>query len=205
MKTFAKSENYQPDLLEVWDRQLLHNGPYIYQKRKEFIRELIPIFQDYYERVSSGREKIGLEYQSQLHENSLEDLLRDHAEKDRILYYTTAGTHKDDLQMTLDAYPIKRIGSQGQQKTFLVALKLAKFEFIRKVNGFHPVLLLDDIFDKFDVHRVEQIIKLVADQNFGQIFITDTNRERIGKILSELTIEYKLFHVDDGSVIEKTE
>jgi len=205
LKTFAKSGKHQPDLLEVWDRQLLQNGPYIYQKRKEFIVDLIPIFQDYYERVSLGREKIGLEYHSQLHENSLEKLLSDHADKDRILHHTTAGTHRDDLQMSLEGYPIKRIGSQGQQKTFLVALKLAKFEFIRKVNGFHPLLLLDDVFDKFDTSRVEQIIKLVADQNFGQIFITDTNRERIGKILNELTIEYRLFQVEEGKVSEKTE
>ena len=203
LKNFARSGNYQSDLLEVWDQQLLQNGPYIYQKRKEFIRDLIPIFQDYYERVSSGREKIGLEYQSQLHESSLEKLLSDHAGRDRIMQYTTAGTHKDDLKMSLESYPIKRIGSQGQQKTFLVALKLAKFEIIRKVNGFRPILLLDDVFDKFDAKRVEQIIKLVADQNFGQIFITDTNRERIGKILNELTIEYKLFYMSDGSVSEK--
>ena len=102
--------------------------------------------------------------------------------------------------MTLEGHPIKRIGSQGQQKTFLVALKLAKFEFIRKVNGFHPILLLDDVFDKFDAKRVEQIIKLVSEDKFGQIFITDTNRERIGRILDELTIEYRLFQVDDGRV-----
>jgi DNA replication and repair protein RecF len=202
LKSFAKKGMYQPDMLDVWDRQLLQNGPYIHRKRKDFIGELVPIFQDYYERVSSGREQIGLQYQSQLNDHTLEELLRDHEGKDRILQYTTAGTHKDDLQMSLEGHPIKRIGSQGQQKTFLVALKLAKFEFIRNVNGFHPILLLDDVFDKFDAKRVEQIIKLVADQNFGQIFITDTNRERIGKILNQLTIEYKLFHVDDGRVSE---
>ena len=107
--------------------------------------------------------------------------------------------------MTLEGHPIKRTGSQGQQKTFLVALKLAKFEFIRKVNGFHPILLLDDVFDKFDAKRVEQIIKLVSEENFGQIFITDTNPERIVKILDELTIENKLFQVDDGRVSEKNQ
>lgn len=200
LKTFARNGNYQPDLLEVWNEQLLGNGQYIYQKRKEFISDLIPVFQEYYERVSSGREKIGLEYRSQLHEHALEDLFREGAERDRILQYTTAGIHKDDLKMTLEGHPIKRIGSQGQQKTYLVALKLAKFEYIRKINGSHPILLLDDVFDKFDVKRVEQIIKLVADQNFGQIFITDTNRQRIGKILKDLTIEYRLFQVEDGTI-----
>jgi DNA replication and repair protein RecF len=202
LKNFSKSGKYQPDLLEVWDLQLIKNGPYIYLKRKEFIEALIPIFQDYYEQVSSGREQIHLEYQSQLHEYSFEDLLIAHTDKDRIVQHTTAGTHKDDLKMSLGGHPIKRIGSQGQQKTFLVALKLAKFEFIRKVNGFHPILLLDDIFDKFDAKRVEQIIRLVSEENFGQIFITDTNRERIGKILNEMTIEHKLFQVDEGIVSE---
>jgi len=202
LKSFAKNGNFQTDLLEVWDRQLLQHGPYIYSKRKEFIGDLIPIFQDYYEKVSSGREKIGLEYQSQLNESSFEDLLKEHARKDSILQHTTSGTHKDDLKMTLEGRPIKRIGSQGQQKTFLVALKLAKFEFIRKVNGFHPILLIDDVFDKFDAKRVEQIIKLVSEENFGQIFITDTNRERIVRILDELTTEHKLFLVDDGRVSE---
>ncbi len=108
-------------------------------------------------------------------ETDLRTLFKEHEQKDRILQYTTAGIHKDDLGMTLSGYPIKRIGSQGQQKTFLVALKLAKFDFIRKVNGFHPILLLDDVFDKFDASRVKQIIRLVADHEFGQIFITDTN------------------------------
>ena len=136
---------------------------------------------------------------------SFENLLLERAEKDRILQHTTSGIHKDDLKMTLESHPIKRIGSQGQQKTFLVALKLAKFEFIRKVNGFNPILLLDDVFDKFDAKRVEQIIKLVSEENFGQIFITDTNRDRIVMILNELTIEHKLFQVDDGMVSEKNQ
>jgi len=204
LKSFARNDNYQPELIEVWDEQLIRYGQYIYQQRKTFIAELIPIFQDYYGRISGGREKIGLSYESQVHMHTLKELFASHAEKDRILQYTTAGIHKDDLQMTLEGYPIKRIGSQGQQKTFLVALKLAKFEFIRKVNEFNPILLLDDVFDKFDAGRVKQIIKLVADQNFGQIFITDTNRDRIRKILKDLTIDYKLYLVVDGSVSENS-
>jgi len=203
LKEFSKKGNFQPDLLEVWDKQMLDYGPYIYAGRKSFIEDLIPIFQDYYETVSSGREKIGLEYQSQLHTSTFKDLLRANQGKDRILQYTSSGIHKDDLRMTLDGYPIKRIGSQGQQKTFLVALKFAKFEFIRKISGFHPILLLDDVFDKFDAKRVEQIIKLVSEDKFGQIFITDTNRERIGRILDELTIEYRLYQVEDGMVSRK--
>lgn len=204
LKNFHRSGSYQPDQLEVWDEQLIRHGDYIHQQRVEFIRDLLPIFQEYYESVSGGREQVGLIYKSQLLEKDLRTLLKDHEQKDRILQYTTAGIHKDDLGMNLSDYPIKRIGSQGQQKTFLVALKLAKYDFIRKVNGFHPILLLDDIFDKFDANRVKQIIKLVADHKFGQIFITDTNPERIKNILNELTIDYKLFHVGLNGVNEQS-
>ncbi len=204
LKNFHRSGSYQPDLLEIWDEQLIQLGDYIHQKRIEFIRDLLPIFQQYYESVSEGREQIGLNYKSQLLEKDFRTLLRDHEQKDRILQYTTAGIHRDDLEMSLSGYPIKRIGSQGQQKTFLVALKLAKFDFIRKVNGFHPILLLDDVFDKFDANRVKQIIRLVAEHDFGQIFITDTNPERIKNILNDLTIDYKLFHIDQNGVQDQT-
>ena len=204
LKNFYRSGSYQPDQLEVWDEQLIRHGDYIFQQRVQFIQDLLPIFQQYYESVSEGREKVDLIYKSQLLDKDLRTLLKEHEQKDRILQYTTAGIHKDDLGMTLSGYPIKRIGSQGQQKTFLVALKLAKFDFIRKVNGFHPILLLDDVFDKFDANRVKQIIRLVADHEFGQIFITDTNPERIKNILNELTIDYKLFHVGLNGVNEQS-
>jgi DNA replication and repair protein RecF len=204
LKHFQRTGSFQPDQLEIWDEQLIRHGDYIFQQRQAFIRDLLPIFQQYYESVSEGKEQVGLAYKSQLLEKDLRTLLREHEQKDRILQYTTAGIHKDDLEMTLSGFPIKRLGSQGQQKTFLVALKMAKFDFIRKVNGFHPILLLDDVFDKFDAGRVRQIIKLVAEHEFGQIFITDTNPERIKTILKELTIDYKLFHVGSGGVTEET-
>jgi DNA replication and repair protein RecF len=204
LKEFSRNGTYQPELLEIWDDQLVLNGSYIHKKRFDFVRDLVPVFQDYYSSVSEGRELIGLEYYSQLNEKDLGTLLREHGQKDRILQYTTAGIHKDDLIMSLSGYPIKRIGSQGQQKTFLVALKLAKFDFIKRINGFHPILLLDDVFDKFDARRVRQIIRLVAEHEFGQIFITDTNRERIKNVLGDLDIDYKLFQVEAEGVKEQT-
>ena len=204
LKNFHRSGSYQPAHLEVWDEQLIRHGGNIHKKRVEFIKDLLPIFQQYYESVSAVKEQVGLVYKSQLLEKDLRNLLKDHEQKDRILQYTTAGIHKDDLEMTLSGYPIKRIGSQGQQKTFLVDLKLAKFDFIRKVNGFYPILLLDDVFDKFDANRVKQIIRLVAEHEFGQIFITDTNPERIKNILNELTIDYKLFYVGWNGVNEQS-
>lgn len=203
LKEFHRSGNFQPELLEIWNEQLMNHGAYIHGRRVEFVRDLVPIFQEYYDSVSEGREHIGLEYYSQLNEKDLGTLLKEFEHKDRVLQYTNAGIHKDDLVMSLGGHPIKRIGSQGQQKTFLVALKLAKFDFIKRINGFHPILLLDDVFDKFDARRVRQIIKLVAEHQFGQIFITDTNRERIRNVLKDLSIDYKLFQVEPDGVIEQ--
>ncbi len=203
LKDFHRSGHFQKESLEIWDEQLVRNGSYIFQKRREFVDALVPIFQDYYDTVSEGREKVGLEYQSQLLENDLGSLLRENEHRDRLFQYTTAGIHKDDLLMSLGGHPIKRIGSQGQQKTFLVALKLAKFDFIKKVNGFQPILLLDDVFDKFDARRVRQIIRLVSEHEFGQIFVTDTNRERIRNVLSDLAIDYKLFLMEAGRLTEQ--
>jgi DNA replication and repair protein RecF len=203
LKDFQRSGRFQSELLEVWNEQLTGNGRYIHERRLEFVKELVPIFQQYYNEVSEGREEIGLDYFSQLNGKDPGTLLRESEHKDRVLQYTTTGVHKDDLLMSLSGHPIKRIGSQGQQKTFLVALKLAKFDFIRKVNGFHPILLLDDVFDKFDARRVRQIIRLVAEREFGQIFVTDTNRERIKNVLSDLSIAYKLFQVETDGVREQ--
>jgi len=203
LKDFSRSGNYDNEMIDLWTEQLIPLGENINRIRKKFVAELIPIFQNYYNTISSDLEKVSLEYQSQLNEGDFRQLIKGSEEKDRILQYTTVGIHKDDLSFSIEGYPLKKSGSQGQQKTFLVALKFAKFDFIKEVNGFTPILLLDDVFDKFDASRVEQIIQLVADQHFGQIFITDTNRDRIGNILSGLAIEYKLFQVDQGDISEK--
>lgn len=183
--------------LELWDNQLIIPGNEIHEKRKELVRKLVPVFQEYYDHISEGKEKVGLEYRSPLLERSFEDILLQNREKDRVLQYTTAGVHKDDLVMTLDGYPIKKTGSQGQQKTFLVALKFAKFGFIRDLTGVKPILLLDDIFDKFDARRVYQIIRMVARHEFGQIFITDTDAGHLKKILSEEGTEHRIFKINN--------
>ena len=182
--------------LELWDEQLITPGKEIHEKRNEMVTKLVPVFQEYYNHISEGKEKVGLEYKSPLHEKPFGELLKANREKDRILQYTSSGIHKDDLVMTLDGYPIKKTGSQGQQKTFLVALKFAKFGFIRDLTGTKPILLLDDIFDKFDARRVTQIIRMVAHHEFGQIFITDTDADHLKKILSELDTDYRIFKID---------
>ena len=195
LKYFNRSRKFDAASLEVWDEQLIPLAERIYKSRQEFSKRLMPIFQKYYDFISKGYEKVTLTYQSQLQQGEFRELLNSALEKDKVLEYTTVGIHKDDLTLNLGDNPIKKIGSQGQQKSFLVALKLAKFDFIKEVNGFKPILLLDDIFDKFDHERVKQIIQLVADDNFGQIFITDTDQDRWDNILKEMKIEHNIYRI----------
>lgn len=196
LKDFARSGRFEPESLELWDEQLIPLSEKIYAKRMDFIEKLVPVFQKYYDSIASGNESVGLVYHSHHHDGNFRSVFRDAIDKDRILQYTTMGIHKDDLVLELDDYQIKRVGSQGQQKTYLVALKFAKYEFIRDVSGFEPILLLDDIFDKFDASRVTQIIHLVSENQFGQIFITDTHQSRLEKILSELSADFRLFRIN---------
>ncbi|UCG27164.1 MAG: DNA replication/repair protein RecF [Bacteroidales bacterium] len=197
LKEFAKTDRFDNESLQLWDDQLIPHGERIHSKRVNFIKRLIPIFQKYYDSIAMGGEKVNMIYQSHLKDSQFRTLLNESRYKDRILQYTTVGIHKDDLNLQLSGYPIKRVGSQGQQKTYLVALKLAKLEFIRNIAGFHPILLLDDIFDKFDKLRVTQIIELVAHREFGQIFITDTNQDRLENILADMPADYKLFKINE--------
>ncbi|MCH7657512.1 MAG: DNA replication/repair protein RecF [Bacteroidetes bacterium] len=196
LKDFARSGRFEPESLELWDEQLIPLSEKIYAKRMDFIEKLVPVFQKYYDSIASGNESVGLVYHSHHHDGNFRNVFREALDKDRILQYTTRGIHKDDLVLELDDYQIKRVGSQGQQKTYLVALKFAEYEFIRDVSGFEPILLLDDIFDKFDASRVMQIIHLVSENQFGQIFITDTHQSRLEKILSELSADFRLFRIN---------
>ena len=184
----------EPDeeLIAVWEEMMAATGEVVYKKRSEFIAEFIPTFQSFYSYISQDKEKVNLSYES-------------HAiQGDRIMGYSLKGIHKDDLIMQLGDFPIKREGSQGQNKTYLIALKLAQFDFLKRTgSNTTPLLLLDDIFDKLDASRVEQIVKLVAGDNFGQIFITDTNREHLDKILKNIEGKYKVFGVENGNVAER--
>ncbi len=203
LKRFAEGYGFSYELLEPWDDQLINLGNSIHAKRVDFIEKLLPIFQRYYDTIAQGREVVQLVYESKLNEEPMEGLLKQSMPKDRAAQYTTVGIHKDDLVLQLGDYPIKKLGSQGQKKTYLVALKLAQFDFIKQVSGIRPVLLLDDIFDKLDSKRVEQIVGLVADDNFGQIFITDTNREHLDQIITGTGAGYKIFQINDGCVETK--
>jgi DNA replication and repair protein RecF len=191
------------EVLDVLDTQLLQYGIPVFESRKEFIERLMPVFQQFYQHVSGMKETVTLNYSSQLLKSDFQKLLAESRTKDIIVQYTTTGIHKDDISMELDQHSLKKIGSQGQQKTYLVALKLAEFEFMRETMDNTPILLLDDVFDKLDAFRVKQIIKLVADNTFGQIFITDTNETRMMDILKEIPAEHSVFHIGDGVIVKK--
>lgn len=204
LKDFRISGRFDQDLLSIWDAQLIKYGTYIHSEREMLVDELIPVFQDYYSRISSGKEEVKLIYRSHLSGGSFSDALSESLSKDRFLEYTTVGIHKDDLILEMDGFPVRALGSQGQQKSYLVALKLAKFDYIKRKAGISPILLLDDIFDKFDAERVEQIIRLVGNERFGQIFITDTHKNRLEEILTSHNADYKLFTIADSEVVENS-
>jgi DNA replication and repair protein RecF len=203
LKDFAITRNFDPEMLEVWDEQLIRYGEPIYEERVRFVKELLPVFNAFHSHVSGDREQVSLSYQANLQETDFREGLKASLEKDRIIQYTTFGIHKDDLGMELGEYSLKKSGSQGQQKTFLVALKLAESEFIRKLTKLPPILLLDDIFDKFDAVRVKQIISLVAKNQFGQIFITDTNEQRLQGILKEIPADHKVFRITSDARLDE--
>jgi len=200
LKDFRSSGKFDSDMLTIWDSQLIKYGSYIFTERDLLVNELIPVFQEYYSLISSGKEIVKLNYRSHLSQGDFRLSLSNAVSKDRFLEYTTVGVHKDDLLLNMNDFPVKSIGSQGQQKSYLVALKLAKFDYIKRKAGFSPILLLDDIFDKFDAERVEQIIRLVGNHRFGQIFITDTHRSRLHEILSSHNTDYKLFNISENRV-----
>jgi DNA replication and repair protein RecF len=193
LKYFALNHTFNQDTLDVYNGQLLNHGSKIFKQRAQFLEEFIPIFKARYEAISSGNETVNLVYQSDLFENALDILLVNALSKDKALQYTSVGIHKDDLQFNIDEHPIKKFGSQGQQKSFLIALKLAQFDFIKKQSGDNPILLLDDIFDKLDDQRVSQIIKLVDDENFGQLFISDTHVDRTENAIKKVHQSYEIF------------
>jgi DNA replication and repair protein RecF len=193
LKYFAANRTFDALNLSVYDDQLALYGAEIYTIRKAFLEEFIPIFNKKYQVISGGKEVVNLNYKSQLNDFSIPDLLKQSLEKDKILQYTTAGIHKDDLSFEIETYPIKKFGSQGQQKSFLIALKFAQFEFIKQQSNVVPILLLDDIFDKLDENRVSQIIDLVNKDEFGQIFITDTHSERTEDIVKQSNKPYQIF------------
>lgn len=197
---FAENKTFDEDALVVWDERLASFGDYLCQERRAFVQKFIPLFNELYAEIAPGAETVSLEYKTQLDHGSMNDLLLEHRRNDRGARRSTVGIHKDDLEFLIDGNPIKRFGSQGQQKTYLIALRLAQFAFVEKATGVKPILLLDDIFDKIDDKRVAALMRLVSQQRFGQIFITDTHEERIPALWNEIDAEIRTFHVRKGQI-----
>ena len=201
--TLLKMEDQEPDplLMQLWEEQMAEAGEQLYEKRAAFVSELEPVFQSYYEQISGGSEQVGLRYVSHCQRGPLLEVIQRDRMKDRAVGYSLHGVHRDDLEFTLGGHPMRREGSQGQNKTYVIALKLAQFDFLKRTaSKTTPLLLLDDIFDKLDANRVEQIVSLVSSDSFGQIFITDTNRDHLDQILSNSHLDYRIFHVEGGKI-----
>lgn len=195
LKYFAINHVFEKDTLNIYNEQLHELGQAIFEKRKDFLENFLPIFNKHHQAITGNAETVQVVYDSHLHEKDLFLLLDESLAKDRILQYTSAGIHKDDLSFEIDHHPIKKFGSQGQQKSFLIALKLAQFEFVKQKSKQNPILLFDDIFDKLDETRVGKIIEMVNDDNFGQMFISDTHPARTEAIIKSTHQTYKIFNL----------
>lgn len=200
LKQFQEMRIFDAESIEVWDVQLIDLGSVIHEKRKSFLVDFIPIFQKFFSFIANHKEEIDISYKSQLDEESFEMALQKNRRKDNAVGYTTVGIHKDDLVFLINNQPIKKFGSQGQQKSFLIALKLAQFEIVSNLLQTKPMLLLDDVFDKLDHQRVSHLMQLISQHIFGQVFISDTDEDRIEKVFKGIEINRRLFHVKGGQV-----
>jgi DNA replication and repair protein RecF len=190
----------EPDrsLLEVIDMRMGMLAEPIYQARNRFVKDIVPIVAEYYKALSGDSEQVNIEYDTELSKAGLEQILAASYDKDRVLKYTTSGIQRDDFLFTMNGHPIRRYGSQGQQKSFLVSLKFAQYEIMKKNYGFAPILLLDDVFDKLDMGRISNLLQMVASNDFGQIFITDSNKVRMSGIVDRLTQDRAYYETQAG-------
>jgi len=195
LKYFALNHTFENETLSIYNGQLSELGHAIFEKRRAFLSDFIPIFNQHHQAITGSEETVQLVYESQLEGYNLLELLEENLSRDRAAHYTTVGIHKDDLSFEIDHYPIKKFGSQGQQKSFLIALKLAQFDFIKKQCGEKPILLFDDIFDKLDETRVGKIVEMVNNDDFGQLFISDTHAQRTEAIVKSTHQSYSIFNL----------
>ncbi|HSZ25623.1 MAG TPA: DNA replication and repair protein RecF, partial [Cytophagaceae bacterium] len=200
LKQFAEKNTIDKELIDSYNYQLLKSGKMVYEKRKAFMEEFTPLFRAHYLNLSEEKEQPELLYQSQQHEAEFENKFIHNLNRDILLQRTIMGIHKDDYGFTLNGYPVKNYGSQGQQKSFVIALKLAHFDIIKKNKRLKPILLLDDIFDKLDDRRIGKLMEMVAQETFGQLFITDARPERTEKIFQHVQAEIRIFHIENGVV-----
>jgi DNA replication and repair protein RecF len=197
---WVEGRKFDQTAFEVFDEQLHIYGTEIHGERIRFLEVYLPIFSNFYQLISGGAEEVNIQYESQLIEKPLNQWLLDTRQNDLRSHYTAKGIHKDDLLFTIDNHPMKKFGSQGQQKSFVIALRLAQFDFLKELKRKKPVLLLDDIFDKLDDNRVGALMKLVSEEHFGQIFITDANLHRVPDLFKDQNVPLKKFKVEHGSI-----
>lgn len=200
LKSFWLNRSFDADSLQIWDNELSKYGSEIYKIREQFVEDFVPIFQKYYTKLSGDKEEVGLNYHSQLNDKELGELLSENIAKDRANHYSNFGVHKDDLVFAIGGFPMKKYGSQGQQKTYLLAMKLAQAELIQQISKKKVIFLLDDIYDKLDEVRMNELLSIVGGDEMGQIFITDTSLTRIPDILTKEKINFKAFQVENGIV-----
>ncbi|GAA4930846.1 DNA replication/repair protein RecF [Mucilaginibacter defluvii] len=205
LKTIADTGRYDPVLLEILDEQLVASGSRIFAKRKAFMERFTEVFNTHYDFISGQAEQVSLVYESQLLQDDFAALLKKTLEKDRVLERTTAGIHKDDLAFSIHGMPMKKFGSQGQQKSFLIALKLAQYSYLYEQKKFKPLLLLDDIFDKLDDKRVTKLMQMVSAHNFGQVFITDTSASRVKNVFDDINVDVRIFEIAKGEAHAQSE
>ena len=203
LKLFAEQSIWDITLLETYNAQLIKFGTSLYEKRKLFLDSFIPVFREYYQLISSSKELVNLNYESDLNINPYENLLYLFQQQDMAAQRTTKGIHKDELEFIIDGMPLKKYGSQGQQKSFLISLKLAQYAYLKEKTGTKPLLLLDDIFEKLDGERLQKLLNMMANDDFGQLFITDTHIERLKEVFQPMTnIDIKYFNVEAGIISE---
>ena len=187
-------------MLQIYDMQLAEHGTRVYEARQKMVERMQPMVAEYYRTLSDDREQVEIEYRSELQDMPMQDVLLRARERDIVNQFTTAGVHRDDLVFRIGGYPLRKYGSQGQQKSFLIALKLAQYRLLAEATGEKPILLLDDLFDKLDMGRVEQLLTIVSHDDFGQICITDCNKVRLESTLARAEKEYALFTVEGGDI-----
>lgn len=201
LKSFFEQNYFDNSLLAIYDDKLVESGTYIFSKRKEFLAQFEPLFLHFYKLISREAEVIGLKYESQLHEKPIKELLQENIHLDKAGQRTGKGIHKDDFIFEINNYPLKKMGSQGQQKSFIIALKLAQYDYLKNQTGTKPLLLLDDIFEKLDNNRLQIILNMIAQDNFGQIFISDTDKQRLENMLQGLQTSIQYFEINKGLVV----
>jgi DNA replication and repair protein RecF len=200
LKSMFEHRLFDRESMEVWDIQLITAGELIHKKRQQFLEEFIPVFQKCYKEIGGNKEEVGLSYRSQLNDGSFIDLLKASEKRDAFSQYTNVGIHKDDLLFTINEHPAKKFGSQGQQKSFVIALRLAQYDWLKNHLAISPVLLLDDVFDKLDGKRVQKLIQMVTSLDFGQVIVTDTDIERMRKLFEGLNVPSRIFEVKNQEV-----